>query len=160
MKKRFFINPDIKKAETLPATFYRDADIFKEIKEKIFVKSWHWIGDENLITFSESVFPLTLLENYLDEPILLSKDKNDNIRCMTNVCTHRGNIVVQHPAKTKNLMCSYHGRRFELDGTFKRMPEFSETENFPRPCDNLHQFPIFNWKKFLFTSLDPMFDLN
>ena len=39
MKKRFFINPDIKKAETLPATFYRDADIFKEIKEKIFVKN-------------------------------------------------------------------------------------------------------------------------
>ena len=160
MNPRFFIHSDIKKAETLPATFYRDATIFEEIKEKIFVKSWHWIGDENLIPFSESVFPMTLLENYLNEPIFLSRDKNDEIRCLTNVCTHRGNIVVQHPTKTKNLTCFYHGRRFELDGTFNRMPEFSEAEDFPRPCDNLHQFPVFNWKKFLFTSLDPIFDFS
>ena len=31
----FKINPDITKAETLPATFYKDPDIFEKIKEKI-----------------------------------------------------------------------------------------------------------------------------
>ena len=125
MNQRFFIHPDIKKAETLPATFYRDPNIFEEIKEKIFVKTWQWIGDENLIPLSESVFPMTFLENYLNEPIFLSRDKDDEIRCLTNVCTHRGSIIVQHPGKTKNLACMYHGRRFELDGSFKRMPEFT-----------------------------------
>ena len=31
---RFNINSDITKAETLPATFYKDPDIFEKIKEK------------------------------------------------------------------------------------------------------------------------------
>ena len=35
---RFNINSDITKAETLPATFYKDPDIFEKIKEKIFLK--------------------------------------------------------------------------------------------------------------------------
>ena len=39
---RFNINSDITKAETLPATFYKDPDIFEKIKEKIFLKSWQW----------------------------------------------------------------------------------------------------------------------
>ena len=48
MPKIFHINSDISKAETLPATFYKDKDIFENVKEKIFLKTWQWIGDENL----------------------------------------------------------------------------------------------------------------
>ena len=39
MPKMFFINSDISKAETLPATFYKDKDIFENVKEKIFLKT-------------------------------------------------------------------------------------------------------------------------
>jgi choline monooxygenase len=51
----------------------------------------------------------------------------------------------------------YHGRRFNLDGTFVSMPEFSLTENFPRPCDDLHAFNLIEWGPFLFTSISPTF---
>ena len=39
MGNKFYIDSDIKKAETLPASFYKDEQIFKELKEKIFLKS-------------------------------------------------------------------------------------------------------------------------
>ena len=39
MSKMFYINSDISKAETLPASFYRDKEVFENIKEKIFIKS-------------------------------------------------------------------------------------------------------------------------
>ncbi len=158
--KQFFIDPDIKKAETLPASFYRSPEVFDALKEKVFVKSWQWIGDHTIIPFQEMVYPLTFLEGYLNEPLFLSKDKNNVLKCLSNVCTHRGNLVVQHPGKTKGLTCMYHGRRFELDGSFKMMPEFKEAENFPRPCDHLKSFPIQEWGPFLFTGLEPAFDLS
>ena len=39
MKDKFTIQTDISKAETLPASFYRDKDLFESVKEKIFLKS-------------------------------------------------------------------------------------------------------------------------
>lgn len=159
--EKFYINPDITKAETLPASFYRDDAVFEHIKEAVFGKTWQWIGDANtLVPLSEHVYPFTLLDHYLTEPMLLVRDKDDDIKCLTNVCTHRGNIVIHNPGKAKHLMCMYHGRRFNLDGSFKSMPEFEEAKDFPRPCDNLHEFQLRNWGSHLFVALDPAFDFS
>ena len=154
----FYINPDIKKAETLPSTFYKSQAVFEELREKVFVKSWQWIGDEQLVPLDGSVYPFMMLDNYITEPLLLTRDKGNQIKCLSNVCTHRGNIVVHHPAKSRRLVCKYHGRNFKLDGTFLSMPEFEAVENFPKTCDNLHEFPLYQWAPFLFIGLNPDFD--
>ena len=60
---------------------------------------------------------------------------------------------------SKKITCSYHGRRFNNKGVFEFMPEFKETNNFPRECDNLHKFPSYNWKKLLFLGLNPEFQI-
>jgi len=158
MTNKFNIDPDISKAETLPASFYRDISVFEATKEQVFLKSWQWIGDENLVKLSQSVHPFILLENYLTEPLLLTKDKNDVISCLTNVCTHRGNLVALNSGKSNKLTCTYHGRRFNLKGEFEHMPEFDDAQDFPRPCDNLHSFPLEKWGPFLFVGLNPVFD--
>ena len=155
---RFKINSDITKAETLPAIFYKDPDIFETIKEKVFLKSWQWIGDESLVNNPESVHPFTLLDGFLTEPLLLTKDKDGLISCLTNVCTHRGNLLALTSKATKKLTCSYHGRRFNLHGKFEFMPEFTDAKNFPRPCDHLHKFPLKQWGHLLFAGLNPSFD--
>ena len=49
MNINFNIDSDISKAETLPASFYKEPELFEIIKKKIFLRTWHWIGDENLI---------------------------------------------------------------------------------------------------------------
>jgi choline monooxygenase len=160
MKDKFTIQTDISKAETLPASFYRDRDVFEILKEKVFLKSWQWIGDENLVKLPQSVHPFVLLDGYLTEPLLITKQADETISCLSNVCTHRGNIVALNPGKSKNLTCTYHGRRFGLDGSYKSMPEFEEAEDFPRPCDNLHKFPIEKWGPLLFAGLNPSFDFS
>lgn len=159
MTEKFYINPDIAKAETLPASFYKEQSVFNAIKEQVFLKSWQWIGDENLVRQPQSVHPFILLDGFLTEPLLLTKDKEDIISCLTNVCTHRGNIVALNPGKSKKLTCMYHGRRFNLKGEFEHMPEFNDAEDFPRTCDNLHQFPLKNLGPFLFAGLNPTFDI-
>jgi phenylpropionate dioxygenase-like ring-hydroxylating dioxygenase large terminal subunit len=155
---KYIINADIKKAKTLPASFYKDKTVFEALKKQVFLSSWQWVGDENLVKLPQTVHPFVLLEGYLTEPMLLVREKKGEINCLSNVCTHRGNIVVLNSGKTKKLTCAYHGRRFNLNGTFEYMPEFKEVEDFPKPCDNLHPFPLRKWGALLFAGLNPSFD--
>src|SRR5690242_4678357 len=152
----FFIDADIAKAKTIHTDFYIDPKFYEAAKEKIFANSWQFIGDADLIKSAGDAHPFILLENYLNEPLLLTKDKQNQLHCLSNVCTHRGNLVVYEPCKLNQLKCRYHGRLFSLDGKFISMPEFKEVENFPTEEDNLHQLQIKQWGKLLFTSLNNM----
>lgn len=150
---RFFIDENIAKAQTLDTDYYTSDKYFEESKEKIFAPMWQFIGDSDRVKENGSAHPVTLLENYLNEPLLLTRDKEGQLHCMSNVCTHRCNLVVYEPCRLNQLRCKYHGRLFALDGKFISMPEFKEVENFPIEGDNLHQLPVFGWGKLLFTSL-------
>ena len=73
---------------------------------------------------------------------------------LSNVCTHRGTVLVGEACTSAHLRCRYHGRQFRLDGKFLSMPEFKEVKNFPSTEDNLTHLPLFEWGPWLFTSLD------
>ena len=148
----------IANSATLPADFYFDTALWEQMKEAVFARSWLYIGDETeIFNVARNTYPFFLLEKYMEEPLVLTKEE-DEIKCLSNVCTHRGFIVAHNAGKNRKLTCSYHGRRFGLDGTFEHMPEFEGVKDFPRPCENLHQLPLKKWAKFLFTSLDPSYD--
>ena len=151
---RFSIDADIAKAKTPDTGLYTDPNIFQEIKEKCFAPSWQFIGDTRQVPVAGDTQPFILLAKYLDEPLVLVND-DETIRLLSNVCTHRGNLVVNEPCRLSNLRCRYHGRLFNLNGAFRSMPEFREVENFPTEADNLKQLPLQSWGPWLFTSLNP-----
>jgi len=150
---RFYVDPDISRAQTLNTDFYTDPAVFELAKEKLFSKSWQFIGDTGLVSETGRCYPFTLLENFLDEPLLLTRDQHNTIHCLSNVCTHRGTIVIKESCKAVNLRCRYHGRQFGLDGHFISMPEFKEVKNFPSPDDDLARIPLVQWGPLLFASL-------
>jgi choline monooxygenase len=152
---RFEIDEDIRKAYTLPGRFYTNPSVFDACRERIFAHSWQFVGDSDLVRVPGSVYPFTLLDGCLDEPLLLTRDTDDRLHCLSNVCTHRGNIVCEGAGVERSLRCRYHGRRFRLDGSFEHMPEFAEVEGFPSESDNLTAVPLESIGKFLFASLDP-----
>ena len=154
---RYFVDPDIAKAHTINSAFYTDPDIFELCKDKIFAASWQFIGDDNPVNEIGSVYPFTLLPDYLDEPLLLTRDTTGKINLLSNVCTHRGNLVIDKACRLNDLKCRYHGRKFALNGHFISMPEFKEVKNFPTEADNLPKLELFNWDKYLFASLTPKF---
>jgi len=149
------VHPDIAHAKTISTDFYLKPEYFEIAKEKIFAKTWHFVGDTDLVKDPGWVTPVNLLEKYMDEPLLLSRDNQNNLHCLSNVCTHRGNLLVERPCKLNDIRCKYHGRRFQLDGKFLSMPEFKEVANFPSEEDNLVNLPLFKFGKWLFTSLHP-----
>ncbi|HVV55295.1 MAG TPA: aromatic ring-hydroxylating dioxygenase subunit alpha, partial [Mucilaginibacter sp.] len=152
----FFVDPNIARAKTLNTDFYNSAEVFEQCREKIFAASWQFIGNDELVKQPGDVYPFPLLPGYLDEPLLLTKDKAGQVSLLSNVCTHRGNLVADRACNTNNLRCRYHGRLFGLDGRFVSMPEFKEVEDFPSKDDDLPALQLFKWGNWLFTSLNPV----
>jgi len=157
MLNTYTIDPDITKAETLPSSFYRSQEVFDLLIDKVFAKTWQFIGDRTMVALPQQVKPLHFLEFGLEEPMLLTND-NDQISCISNVCTHRGNILCHDPCKNRQITCAYHGRRFNLQGEFQHMPEFKEAKDFPRKADDLHRFPLKQWGPWFFTALEESLD--
>lgn len=149
------IDPNIRRAHTLPGAVYADASAFALQKERIFARSWQFIGDGRELKAPGHVRPFTLLEGCLDEPLVLSRDA-EAVHCFSNVCTHRGALVVEGEGHRRTLRCRYHGRRFSLDGSFLSMPEFDETEGFPSSADDLLRAKLERWGPFLFCALEPV----
>lgn len=146
----FEIDSDIRKAHTLGSGFYTDPAYFELSKEKIFARSWQFLGRADEI---QSLKPTTLLPGFLDEPVLLVKT-SEWLSCLSNVCTHRGKILVEEPCGADLIRCRYHGRRFLLDGRMISMPEFEGVEDFPSESDNLAKLPFAERGGFLFASVD------
>ena len=151
---RYDVNPDIREAKTLNTHFYLDAEAYEHSKEKIFAQCWQFVGDSDQIGEPGWVTPVQLLPGMINEPLVLTRDKEGKEHCLSNVCTHRGNLLIEKPCRLNDMRCKYHGRRFHLDGKFLSMPEFKEVKNFPSAEDNLHQLPLFQFGKWLFTRLE------
>lgn len=152
---RLPIDPDIARAETLPGRAYGDVALHDAIRERVFARAWHLVADESAVKVPGQVHPTTLCDGLLDEPVVLTRDRDDHLHCLSNVCTHRAALVCEGPGVLSQLRCRYHGRRFALDGAFVSMPEFEQALDFPRPEDSLPKLALERWRNFLFASLAP-----
>lgn len=147
------IDEDIRRARTLPADVYRDARWYPLQREKVFARGFH-VVDVELPTRVGDVAPATLLPGCLDEPLVFTRTPQ-GVRCLSNVCTHRGNLVVESAGACEGLRCRYHGRRFDLDGRFVSMPEFTGCEAFPSSTDDLPKVAHGTLGPLVFASVQP-----
>ncbi len=152
---RYTIDPDVTTAGTLDARFYTDPEAWALARERIFARSWQWIGDLDDVREPASLSPRTLLPGCLDEPLLLARDEADVLRCLSNVCTHRGNLLVHEACRARHIRCGYHARRFDLQGRVQFMPEFQQAKNFPSANDHLVEVPLLDFHGLAFASAQP-----
>jgi len=152
----YAVDADIAVASTIDSAFYRDEDAYVLARERIFARSWQWVSELGDVAEAGSLSPRELLPGLIDEPLLLSRDGAGTLRCLSNVCTHRGNILVRE-ARTgaEQIRCGYHSRRFDLAGRMTFMPEFAQAKNFPSATDHLPQIPFAEWAGHGFAAIDP-----
>ena len=154
---KFDVDEDIRVARTIPSEFYYSEDIFRNLKS-MFNKSWQFVGNADLLE-TYNVSPGIILDGMLDEPYILTKDRG-RVRCLSNVCTHRGNIVCKEACDTKTLVCGYHGRQFSVNGKLKFMPEFDDVKTYPEASDNLPEIELGFWENMMFIINDKKCELS
>jgi choline monooxygenase len=149
------IDPDIREARSLPGEAYTSDAWFTRMRDRVFARTWHFVADEARVATPGHVLPCTLLERCLSEPIVLARGVDGVLRAMSNVCTHRGNLVVHEAGEAHGLRCRYHGRRFRLDGRMVSMPEFEGVRDFPSGADDLAPIALGRLGGLLFSSIAP-----
>lgn len=151
-----FVSEAIEDASTLPASWVREPAAFERIREAVLARTWHVTDETSSGELEpENVLPFTFLEGSLDEPLLRTRGADGARSLLSNVCTHRGNLLVQEACAAKSIRCRYHGRSFGLDGRFKRMPAFEDARDFPRPEDDLPKVPSASLGRVQFASVEP-----
>jgi choline monooxygenase len=150
-----WMNSDINQAYTLPSEFYRDEGIWNLSIQRIFGPSWQWVAHDMENIGPNSAFPFYFLQPLMPEALIWLKDANDSACIVSNVCTHRGNILVNKPTKLSELRCGYHGRRFDLKGCFTFMPMSAGMVDFPSQSDHLPKINYAQWKGLNFAAIQP-----
>ncbi|MBW2695083.1 MAG: aromatic ring-hydroxylating dioxygenase subunit alpha [Deltaproteobacteria bacterium] len=101
---------------SLEQAFYRDAEIYEREIERIFLKTWLYVGHDSQIPKAGDYF----LFEIADESVIITRDKGGDIHALVNVCRHRGSrVCLESKGSQRVLVCPYHAWSYDLSGRLR-----------------------------------------
>lgn len=145
----------IDSASGLPNTAYNDEQVFEFERDNLIGKTWAAIDFNSELPENGYAKPI----DFMGLPILLVRDRNDQIRVFHNVCSHRGMILVPEAGPIKNLIrCRYHSWSYDHSGELKSTPHIGGVGNhtakgFSCEGKGLKEIPSGQWMGIIFFNL-------
>ena len=88
-------------------------DIFRQELERIFSRSWLFVGHEDMIPNPDDYF----VSRMGMDSVILTRDRQNNINVLLNSCMHRGMKLCRYDTgNTRVFTCPYHGWSYSTDG--------------------------------------------
>ena len=113
------VSNSIEKAHGLPNECYLNGEYTLIERKKIFEDKWVVIGVASSLPKPGDAKPFDLL----GIPLIILRDKKNNIRVFHNVCSHRGYKILQKPCSLKNVLrCPYHSWTYDFSGELIATP--------------------------------------
>jgi phenylpropionate dioxygenase-like ring-hydroxylating dioxygenase large terminal subunit len=143
-------------ARTLSKAAYLDPDFFAYESDAIVNAGWISLGHVSQLKDKGSYFAVEVM----DEPLVVVRGEDDQIRVLSRVCPHRGTDIMHEclgtprAGKAKRLVCPYHVWSFGLQGELKNAPEMNQAEGFRKEDWHLAEFPSTVWEGFIFVNPD------
>jgi choline monooxygenase len=138
-------------ASTLPSSYYTDASVLAAENRNIFGRTWQLVGRLDQAREPGQFFTAVIA----DEPLLIIRGNDGELRALSNVCRHRAGPVAKGEGKRPVLQCGYHGWTYGLDGTLLKTPEMDGIECFERESMALPRFGVEVANELIFVNLDP-----
>ena len=148
-------NP-IEKAHGLPNECYLNNDYLEFEKEKIFKNNWTMIGVASSVPNPGDAKPF----NLLGIPILIVRNKENEVKVFHNVCSHRGFKLVDQECKLKNVIrCPYHSWSYDFNGKLTVTPHIGglgkhEVEGFDKNNSNSKEIQSNIWMDLIFININ------
>jgi nitrite reductase/ring-hydroxylating ferredoxin subunit len=141
---------DVETAETLPPSCYTDADFYAFEKEALFNHEWLCVGRVDWVKEQGDFFTTTII----GEPIIVTRNRNDEIKAMSAVCQHRAMLVAEGRGNTRGFVCPYHHWVYSLNGDLVNAPAMERTCDFNKKAIKLPTFKVEIWLGFIFINFD------
>ena len=135
---------------TLPWSWYTDPAVLQLERERIFRRSWQYVGHTGDVPEPGSFFATSVG----DVPVVIVRDREDELRAFLNVCRHRGSIVCEGSGRRETLQCPYHAWTYGLDGRLMTAPRANREGGIETAELSLHQLRLDTWGPLLFVNPD------
>jgi len=104
----------------IPTGRYTDPAFYELEKERLFARTWLFVGHESEWAESGSYRQMTRS----GAPIVVVRGEDDLLRAFYNSCRHRGAPVTRDECGTaRRLTCQYHSWSYGLDGGLRAVPD-------------------------------------
>jgi phenylpropionate dioxygenase-like ring-hydroxylating dioxygenase large terminal subunit len=135
---------------TLPWSWYADPAVLQLERERIFRRSWQYVGHLGDVPEPASFFATTVG----GVPVVVVRDREDEIRAFLNVCRHRGSLVCEGSGRRETLQCPYHAWTYGLDGRLITAPRAKREGGIDESALGLVPLRLDTWGPLLFVNPD------
>ena len=134
---------------------FTDPDLFEIEMKYIFEGNWVYLAHESQIGNVNDYFT-----GYIGrQPIFIARNKNHELNCFINACTHRGAVLCRKKKDNKAVLtCPFHGWSFNNSGKLIKVKD-PDDAGYPDSfnCEGSHDLKkvrMESYKGFLFGSLN------
>ena len=135
---------------TLPASWYTDEAILALERERIFARSWQYVGRADQVANPGDFFA----SRAGHIPVAVVRDEEGELGGFVNVCRHRGHEVVSGEGNRRTLQCPYHAWTYGLDGCLRTVPRREREPDLSVEELSLHRVQVDSWGPFVFVNPD------
>ena len=141
----------LERASTIPASWYTEERVFELEQRAVFSRSWQVAARVDQLQKSGDY-----VTTYIgDEPIVVVRGGDNQIRAFFNVCRHHAAAVMTEPhGNAPQMRCPYHGWTYSLEGELKGTPDFTGVCDFDRAGNGLLPVEIAVWQNWVFVKTE------
>ncbi|WP_285766825.1 aromatic ring-hydroxylating dioxygenase subunit alpha [Peribacillus sp. SI8-4] len=133
----------------IPAYLLGDPKVYEIEHEKVFLKTWVFVGHESEVP-NKGDFMTRELAGY---SLIITRDGEGEVRAFYNMCTHRGMKLCRADKGNKSMFtCPYHGFNFKNTGELVGVPLQKDIYGgmLDRTTMGLHKVKLESYKGLLF----------
>jgi Rieske 2Fe-2S family protein len=137
-------------ASHAPGWLYASPDVYRREVERLFLKSWLFVGREEELARPGDYLTLRVA----GEPLVVARDA-DGLHAFYNMCVHRGVEVAEGCGNARVFKCPYHGWTYDLAGRLTGAGYMKESKGFERDGLRLTPLRLDTWRRSIFVTFDP-----
>ncbi|MEH6633012.1 MAG: aromatic ring-hydroxylating dioxygenase subunit alpha [Halopseudomonas aestusnigri] len=145
----------IEQARGMPNASYTAKDFFPVERDNILGKTWACIGFASDIPAKGYAKPI----DFMGLPLVVLRNRKDELNVYHNVCSHRGRKLVQEETKIQGMIrCPYHSWTYDLNGGLRGTPHIGgvgehTAEGFSCEGNGLREVRSAIWMDMIFINL-------
>ena len=141
---------DFDPTRALPNAAFRDSQWLAAEKHGIWHGDWVFATTEDAVPSPGDRVPVRIG----DQPVLLLRNEAGKLAALSNLCAHRGTLLVERPDHGKRIRCPYHAWTYDDAGRLLGAP-FAPKGTIDKEAHSLPAYRVETWHGLVFVSLNP-----
>lgn len=138
-------------ARAMPKSVYTSAEFLAQEQKHVFSHDWLCAGRAETLPNPGDYLTLQIAA----EPVLVLRDRDGEIRAMSNVCRHRMSTLLHGRGNARSIVCPYHAWTYNLDGSLRGAPAMTLNDGFCKDQLTLPKIRCKVWQGWIMVTLNP-----